>query len=82
MERYWMILTLALGLLKRKNAMEDLTYSASRSLENSRPLEKSYDGTILVTAACAAIGVVIAICAAAVSGAIDPNELATMVAFP
>jgi hypothetical protein len=77
-----MILTLALGLLKRKTVMDYLTNSASLSLKNSRPLEKSYDGTILVTAACAAIGVVISIYAAAVSGAIDPNELATMVAFP
>jgi hypothetical protein len=77
-----MILTLALGLLKRKTAMDYLTNSASLSLKNSRPLEKSYDATILVIAACVAIGVILAIYAAAVSGAIDPNELATMVAFP
>jgi hypothetical protein len=77
-----MILTLALGLLKRKTAMDYLTNSASLSLKNSRPLERSYDGAILATTACVAIGVIIAIYAAAVSGAIDPNELATMVAFP
>jgi hypothetical protein len=77
-----MILTLALGLLKRKTAMDYLTNSASPSLRDSRPLEKSYDGTILITVACVAIGAVVAIYAAAVSGAIDPNELATMVAFP
>jgi hypothetical protein len=77
-----MILTLALGLLKRKTAMDYLTNSASLSLRNSRPLEESYDGTILITGACVAIGAVVAIYAAAVSGAIDPNELATMVAFP
>jgi hypothetical protein len=77
-----MILTLALGVLKRKTAMDYLTNSASLSLKNSRPLEKSYDGTILITVACVAIGLIVAIYAAAVSGAIDPNELATMVAFP
>ena len=77
-----MILTLALGLLKRKTTMDYLTNSASLSLKNSRPLEKSYDGTILITVACVAIGAIIAIYAAAVSGAIDPSELARMVAFP
>jgi hypothetical protein len=59
-----------------------LTNSASLSWKNSRPLEKSYDGTILITVACVAIGAIIAIYAAAVSGAIDPSELARMVAFP
>jgi hypothetical protein len=55
--------------------MEHLTNSASLSWKN-------YDGTILITVACVAIGAIIAFYAAAVSGAIDPNELATMVAFP
>jgi hypothetical protein len=67
---------------QKENAMDYLTNSASLSLKNSRPLEKSYDGTILITVACVAIGAVVAVYAAAVSGAIDPNELATMVAFP
>jgi hypothetical protein len=62
--------------------MEHSTNSTSLSFKNSRPLEKSYDGTILVTAACAVIGAMIALYATAVSGAVDPNELATMVAFP
>jgi hypothetical protein len=43
--------------------------------------ERSYDG-ILITAACVFIGAMIAIYVAAVSGAVDPIDPATMVAFP
>ena len=50
--------------------------------QKARPFEKSYDVTILVTAACIAIGAIIAIYALTVSGAVDPAALATMVAFP
>ena len=52
------------------------------ALQKLRPVEKTYDVTILVTWACVAIGAVIAIYALTVSGAMDPEAFATMVAFP
>jgi rhamnose utilization protein RhaD (predicted bifunctional aldolase and dehydrogenase) len=47
-----------------------------------RSSEKSYDMTILVTAACVAVGAVVAICALASSGPVDPDTFVNMVAFP
>ena len=44
--------------------------------------EKTYDTTILVAAGCFVIGAMIAVCALAVWGAVDPDTLANMVAFP
>jgi hypothetical protein len=47
-----------------------------------RSSEKTYDMTILVTAACVAVGAVVAICALAWSGPVDPDTFVNMVAFP
>jgi hypothetical protein len=47
-----------------------------------RASEKTYDMTILVTAACIAVGAVVAVYALAASGPVDPDALANMVAFP
>jgi hypothetical protein len=44
--------------------------------------EKTYDITILVTAACVAAGAFVAIYALAASGLVDPDAFANMVAFP
>jgi hypothetical protein len=44
--------------------------------------EKPYDWTILATAAFIVIGALVANYAVIVSGAVEPSELATMVAFP
>jgi hypothetical protein len=55
---------------------------SQHALQKFHPSEKSYDVTILVTGACVAIGATIAIYALTVSGAMDPNAFANMVAFP
>jgi hypothetical protein len=62
--------------------MEHSTNSASLSFRNSRSQEKPYDWTILTTGVCVVVGAIVAIYAVTVSGAVDPNDLATVVAFP
>jgi hypothetical protein len=58
--------------------------SEFRPMLRSKPRssEKTYDMTILVTAACVAVGAVVAVYALAASGAVDPDAFANMVAFP
>jgi hypothetical protein len=55
---------------------------SQRAAAKIRPLEKTYDVTILVTWVCVSIGAIIAIYAVTVSGPVDPDAFATMVAFP
>jgi hypothetical protein len=55
---------------------------SQRAVEKFRPFEKTYDLTILVTWVCVSIGAIIAIYALTVSGPVDPEAFATMVAFP
>jgi hypothetical protein len=55
---------------------------SQNALQKLRPVEKTYDVTILVTWASVAIGAIIAIYVLTVSGAMDPHAFATMVAFP
>jgi hypothetical protein len=55
---------------------------SQRAAVKFRPFEKTYDVTILVTWVCVSIGAIIAICAVTVSGPVDPDAFATMVAFP
>jgi hypothetical protein len=62
--------------------MEHSTNSASLSPEDSRSLEKSYDWTIIATAAFIVIVAIVANYAVIVSGVVDPTDLTTMVAFP
>jgi hypothetical protein len=56
--------------------------SARNAAAKFRPLEKTHDVTILVTWVCVSIGAIIAIYAVTVSGPVDPEAFATMVAFP
>lgn len=56
--------------------------SSIASPMRSRPAKKSRDVTILIAAACMAVGAVVAIYALTVSGPASPETLATMVAFP
>ena len=55
---------------------------SQRAAAKFRPLEKTHDVTILVTWVCVSIGAIIAIYAVTVSGPVDPEAFATMVAFP
>ena len=55
---------------------------SQRASQKFRPFEKGYDATILVTGACVAVAAIIAIYALTVSGPVDPDAFATMVAFP
>jgi len=48
----------------------------------SRAPRKTYDSTILTSAAIIAVGAVVAIYALTVSGPVEPDAFATMVAFP
>jgi hypothetical protein len=61
--------------------MERSVDPAVPSVENSRPIARPHDPTILLTIACLIVGVVVAAYAAAVSVP-DPDMLATMVALP
>jgi hypothetical protein len=72
----------ALARASKENTMEHSTNSASLSSGDSRSLEKSYDWTIIATAAFIVIGALVANYAVIVSDAVEPNELAAMVAFP
>ncbi len=55
---------------------------SQRAFQKLRPLEKTYDLTILVAGACVIIAAIIAIYALTASGPMDPNAFTTMVAFP
>lgn len=52
------------------------------SFEKTPRFGKPNDKALLLTLACIAIGTVIAIYALAVHRPVDPNELATLVAYP
>ena len=58
--------------------MEHSLTPATLSLNRSTP----YDWTIIPTVACMVIGGIIAVYAVAISGPIDVDTLATMVALP